>query len=248
MANLMRAFQLAGISCLLMLVPVPTHGQRKGVEQAAGGATGNAAVNRSGLILRDIPRDINVKGRYLFYLHGLIIENEGVRPTSPRFGVYEYEEILETFKSRGFIVISEARPKGTDPEQYAAKVVGQIKRLLSAGVPPQHVTVVGASRGGGIAMIASTRLKNRKVKFVIMAACGDWDVYKRVGIDLWGAILSIYDVNDDTAGTCSGFFKTSTGISKKKEAALRLGLGHGILYRPLKEWVDLVTEWASATK
>jgi hypothetical protein len=88
-------------------------------------------------------------------------------------------------------------------------------------------------------MIASTRLKNRKVKFAVMAACGDWEIYKKVGIDLWGSILSIYDVNDDLAGTCSDFFTKSAGILKKREVVLHLGLGHGILYRPLKEWVDL---------
>jgi hypothetical protein len=208
----------------------------------------NTDIKQSGIILKDIPRNIDVKGRYLFYLHGLIVENEGVRPTSPKFGVYEYEEILDTFRNKGFIVISEPRPKGTDPEQYAAKVIEQIKSLLKAGVAPQHIIVVGASRGGGIAMITSMRLKNRQVKFAILAACGDWEIYKKVGIDLWGAILSVYDVKDDSAGTCSDFFKKSTGISNQKEVVLKLGLGHGILYRPLKEWVDLVTEWAVSTQ
>lgn len=213
---------------------------------AAALACGQSAARRPGLILKDVPADIDPGGEYLFYLHGLIIENEGVRPTSPRFGVYEYAEILETFRAKGFVVISEPRPKGTDPEQYAAKVVGQVGRLLAAGVPPRNITVVGASRGGGIAIIASTRLRNRRVKFAILAACGDWDVYRRVGVDLWGAILSVYDVKDDLAGTCSGFFQRSTGISRKREVVTRLGLGHGLLYRPFREWIDPVTEWALA--
>lgn len=233
MKTLVCAFR---VPFLLTLMLVSIHGQ-----QAVKSKT---ATGRPGLILQDVPAEIDLKARYLFYLHGLIIENEGVRPTSPRFGVYEYQEILDTFKSRGFVVISEARPKGTDPEQYAGKVVEQVRRLLAAGVPPQNITVVGASRGGGIAMITSTRLKNRRVKFAIMAACGDWDVYRKVGIDLWGAILSVYDSKDDMAGTCADFFKKSNGISKKKEVVLKLGLGHGILYRPFKEWVDVVTAWA----
>jgi hypothetical protein len=233
MKTLVCAFR---VSFLLTLMLVSIHGQQSGKTKTAG--------VQPGLILQDVPVEIDVKARYLFYLHGLIIENEGVRPTSPRFGVYEYQEILEAFKSRGFVVISEPRPKGTDPEQYAGKVVEQVRRLLAAGVPPRNITVVGASRGGGIAMIASTRLKNRQVKFAIMAACGDWDVYRKVGIDLWGAILSVYDSKDDMAGTCSDFFKKSSGISKKKEVVLKVGLGHGILYRPLREWVDVVTQWA----
>jgi hypothetical protein len=248
MYNLKPVCQLTLTLCFLLLMIIPTYGQQKNKEKLARVVSSNPDATQSGLILKDIPRDIDAKGRYLFYLHGLIVENEGVRPTSPRFGVYEYEEILETFRNKGFIVISEPRAKGTDPEQYSAKVVEQVKTLLTAGVPPQNITVVGASRGGGIAMITSTRLKNRRVKFAILAACGDWDVYKKVGIDLSGAILSVYDSNDDMAGTCSGFFKKSTGISKKKEVILKLGLGHGILYRPLKEWVDVVTKWALSTK
>jgi hypothetical protein len=244
MYNLMLAVKFTRTLCFLLFIFIPVCGQQKGSRKPDIKRAGNTSDNSSGLILKNIPDKIDTRARYLFYLHGLIIENEGIRPVSPRFGVYEYEEILETFKRKGFIVISEARQKGTDPEQYAAKVVGQIKNLLAAGVPPRSITVVGASRGGGIAIIASTLLKNRHVKFVIMAACGDWDVYRKLGIDLWGEILSIYDIKDDMAGTCSGFFKQSKGISKKKEVVLKLGLGHGILYRPLKEWVDLVTEWA----
>jgi hypothetical protein len=247
MNNLMRAIQSTLALCFLLLVFMPLSGQQKSVRKPRTNVAGSAALKASGLITKDIPDKIERKGNYLFYLHGLIIENEGIRPTSPKFGVYEYEEILETFKNKGFIVISEARPKGTDPEQYAEKVVEQIKELIKAGVAPRNITVAGASRGGGIAMITSTLLKNRQVKFVIMAACGDWDVYRKVGINLWGEILSVYDINDDMASTCSEFFKRSTGISKKREVVLKLGLGHGILYRPLKEWVDLVAEWARAS-
>lgn len=235
-----RAFRPAMTLALVLLALVPVCGRRKG-DSARGPEAG---VNTQGRILKDVPAEIDTKARYLFYLHGLIIENEGPRPVSPRFGVYEYAEILESFRDRGFVVISEARPKGTEPEKYAAKVAAQVGVLLKAGVPPGNITVVGASRGGGIAMMASTLLKNRRVKFVIMAACGDFDVYKRFGVDLWGEILSIYDSSDDIAGTCTDFFNKSTGVSKRKEIVLRLGLGHGILYRPLKEWVEPAAEWA----
>jgi hypothetical protein len=209
MSNFMLAVQSTRTLCFLMLVFMPIGGQQKVKPEPGTNVNGSVAVKAAGLIMKDIPEKINRKGKFLFYLHGLIIENEGIRPTSPKFGVYEYEEILETFKNRGFIVVSEARPKGTDPEQYAAKVVEQVKELLKAGVAPQNITIVGASRGGGIAMITSTLLKNRRVKFVIMAACGDWDVYRKVGVDLWGKILSIYDINDDIAGTCSDFADSS---------------------------------------
>src|SRR5688572_16348766 len=52
--------------------------------------------DNQGRIGKDVPEKVNPKARYLFYLHGRIIEEQGVRPTSPQHGVYEYEQILET--------------------------------------------------------------------------------------------------------------------------------------------------------
>lgn len=192
---------------------------------------------------KDIPERIDTGARYLFYLHGKIIEDQGVRPTDPKFGVYEYEEILNTFEKRGFVVISEARGKDTDPKQYATKVVGQIGTLLRAGVPPSHITVVGASKGAVITMLVSTLLRNRNVNFVIMANCNDW-VLSNFEIDLYGNVLSIYDVNDEFGGSCQKFFDKATGLNSHKEVELKVGTGHAVLYKPLKEWVEPVDEWA----
>jgi hypothetical protein len=57
--------------------------------------------------------------RYLFYISGYIVTAENTRPTSPRFGVYEYKKIVETFEQRGFIVVSEARKQSQEIEPYA---------------------------------------------------------------------------------------------------------------------------------
>lgn len=180
----------------------------------------------------------------MFFLHGKIVEDEGLRPTSPKYGVYEYEKMLEAFKSKGFSVISEARPKDTDPQQYAAKVVGQIQTLLRAGVLPQHVTVVGASKGAVITMLVSTALKNRNVNYVLMDNCND-AIYERFDVDLWGNVLSIYDVNDEFGQSCQKFFAKAKGLNRHKEIELKIGTGHAILYQPLKEWVEPAVSWAS---
>ena len=65
-------------------------------------------------IFAGVPAEIDSAASYLIYLHGAIIENEGVRPTHAEYGVYEYRDILEVFAEHGFVVISEARPSGTD--------------------------------------------------------------------------------------------------------------------------------------
>ncbi|HVR29020.1 MAG TPA: hypothetical protein VMS86_05740 [Thermoanaerobaculia bacterium] len=73
---------------------------------------------------------------YLIYLHGRIVEEQGVRPTHPRFGVYEYEAILARLAEGGLQVTSEVRPPNTDPIEYAQTVAGQVQSWIDAGVPP----------------------------------------------------------------------------------------------------------------
>ena len=206
----------------------------------------NPPVKQQGAILKEPPQAPDTRARYLFYLHGRIIEEQGIRPTDPRYGVYEYEQILDTFKQFGFIVISEARPRGTDVKDYASKTVDQLRGLLRAGVPARRITVVGASKGTVIAMVVSTMLRNKDTNFVIMSNCNDW-VGENFNIDLYGKVLSIYDMNDEFGHSCQKFFDGATGLNKQKEVELKVGTGHAILYKPMKEWVDLVVEWAEGS-
>jgi hypothetical protein len=191
-----------------------------------------------------VPAEIDQHARHLIYLHGAIIETQGVRPTHPRFGVYEYEEIIEVLAARGFVVISEARPAGTEGKVYAATVVDQVRELLAAGVSPDHVTVVGFSKGGGIAIAASSMLANDDVNFIFMAACNPW-LDSHPEIVARGRLLSIRESSDDLVGSCEGFFKRSPSPHDHIEIVLELGGGHGAFYRPNPEWIDPVVEWAS---
>jgi hypothetical protein len=212
-------------------------------------AAPDTTADEKGAVLKDVPQTVSPKARYLFYLHGRIIEERGLRPTSEQYGVYEYEQILDALKQAGFVVISEARAKNTDVKTYAQKVVGQVRALLKAGVPAGHITVVGASKGAAIDMWVSTYLKNRDVNFVLLADCND-EVFARHDIDLWGNVLSIYDVKDEFGHTCQRFFDKATGLNRHKEIEVKLGIGHALLYRPMKEWVEPTIEWArqSASK
>jgi hypothetical protein len=194
-------------------------------------------------IWKDVPEKIDARERYLFYLHGRIVEDKGIRPVSEQHGVYEYEKIVETFKGAGFVVISEARAKNTDAGQYAAKVVGQIDALLKAGAQPRHVTIVGASKGSMIAMHVSSLLKRGDVNFVLIAGCGE-QTLKNPELNLHGRVLSMYDASDEGAASCERLFARSTGLSRRDEVKLGLKLGHGFIYRPLKEWIEPTVAWA----
>lgn len=200
------------------------------------------ATEKEGVVLSDVPEKIDVKARYLFYLHGHIVEAGNKRPVSPKFGVYEYEEILETFRRGGFVVISEARRKDPEVEPYAAKVAEQVRRLLKAGVPPRRITVVGASQGSWIAMLASTYLEDRGVGFVLIAACSADEGFLKM-VNLHGDVLSIYE-KSDLAQSCRNYRADATGVNRWKEVEVNTGLKHGFLYRPMREWVEPTIDWA----
>jgi len=59
-------------------------------------------------------------------------------------------------------------------------------------------------------------------------------------------VLSIYDTTDELAGSCQELFSFSEGkgISKYNEIVLNVGTGHGILYKPLDEWITPIMQWA----
>lgn len=192
-----------------------------------------------------VPEKIDRSGRYLFYLHGKIIEEQGADAFSKEYGKYEYQKILDTLSKAGFVVISEQRPKNAQSEKYASRVVAQIDSLLKAKVAPEKITVVGASKGAWISIIVSSKLKNEKVKFVLMGICDDAYDYSLDMFKICGNILSIYEKSDQLGGSCSKLIALNRDcISRTSEIELNLGNGHGFIFRPYNEWVIPVIEWA----
>ena len=173
--------------------------------------------------------------RHLIYLHGRIVqEQQNPRPKSPEFGTYELEKILDTFRGKGFVVTGGIRPKTATPTESADRVVKEVRDLLASGVPAGHVTVVGASMGAEIAMLASARLHNPEVRFVVLGAC-----VSAATEPLVGRILAFREESDDFTRTCA-----PPKDPEVREIVLHTGLRHGFLYRPLAEWVEPAVSWA----
>ena len=133
----------------------------------------------------------------------------------------------------------------------ADKVVGQVRKLLASGVPPGHITVVGASMGASIAFLASTRLQNPDVRFVVLAACLSANVKALLaeeGKAPSGRLLAIREDSDELSDPCPPWRDDAAKAPglRAREIVLHTGLHHGFIYRPLPEWVDPVAEWASA--
>ncbi len=204
--------------------------------------TCHPALAQHGTVRDRLPGTPDVTASYLIYLHGRIIEDQGRRPTNPTWGTYEYQQILDTLAADGLIVVSEQRPPKTDVDTFARHVADQVSILLRAGVPPEQVSVVGFSKGGGIAIRASALLQNPRVNFVLLAACGDGD-FSGFDVKVWGRMLSVYEESDEIGRSCMSLFAKSEATGERSEVRINLGEQHGTFFRPHDEWLTPVLRW-----
>src|SRR5262249_12886846 len=192
--------------------------------------------------------------RHLLYLHGRIVqEQQSARPRSPRFGDYELGAIKEALRSRGFRVSDGIRPRAITASEAADRVVDEVRGLLGRGVPADHVTVVGASMGGAIALLASARLQNAEVRFCILGGCLERSVRElRSGERKLpsGHVLSVREASDDVVGDCATWTdaEAPSPSLRAREIVLHTGRSHGFLYQPLPEWVEPVVRWAEGNE
>jgi hypothetical protein len=183
-----------------------------------------------------------VDDTYIFYLHGRIIEEEGVTPLHPTFGLYDYPAIVAALGSRGAEVVSEVRPSGTDVNDYARKTVMDIEKLIDGGVAPGQIVVVGFSKGGVISIYVSDILGLPEIRYVILAACGDW-LTSYPELQLTGHTLSIFEESDTSAGTCRQFADRSKDLGSFRESMISTGKEHGAFYLPRSEWTVPTLDW-----
>jgi hypothetical protein len=188
--------------------------------------------------------------RHLIYLHGRIVQEEqSARPRHPQHGFYELEKILAAFRERGFVVSGEIRPRSASLDDSAVRVAAQVRGLLASGVSADEITVVGASIGARIALLASERLQTSGLRFALLGTCLTESV-RALSADAEagpiGRVLSIREASDDPGGRCPPW-KADGGAPSglvAREIILHTGLGHGFLYRPLPEWVEPLVAWA----
>ncbi|MEX2234767.1 MAG: hypothetical protein WD824_21575 [Cyclobacteriaceae bacterium] len=201
-----------------------------------------------------LPKKISRSEKYVFYLHGgvvTVLGNNAINQSMPEWGPYEYLNILDSLRSRGFNVISENRKQGIDDTTYSNKIRHQIDTLLSKGVIEKNILILGASAGWNVVLQVSEKMQNNKLKYVIMGGC--WpETYKDYeATKLYGHFLSIIEASDPH-GTCFKIFvqedsrgEKRKGISSYEEITLHTGLSHGFIYKGHKEWIDPVVKWSA---
>ncbi len=191
-----------------------------------------------------LPAKIDVTGKYLFYLHGAVVTELGdnaINQSVPEWGPYEYSNILDSLQRQGFYVISEIRQKGIDDSAYVNKISKQIDSLSEAGVK-KKIMVVGASSGWNVTLGVSSKLKNSKIKYVILGGCWPESYKDYLNTELYGHFLSIIEATDPR-GSCYMIFDKRNHVSSYQEIILHTGLSHGFIYKGRREWIEPIMKW-----
>lgn len=184
--------------------------------------------------------------RIIFFLHNRFLEEHDLGEHHPEFGRTEYYEILNEFEASGFCVISEKRNRNVNARDYALAVLEQIDSLLEKGTEPNKITVIGSSKGGYIAQYVSTLANNPDLNFVFIASFRNSDIQNIPEINYCGNILTVYEKTDPFGVSAAARIENSTcKIEYFKEIELNTGMGHGFLFKPLKEWMEPTIKWAN---
>lgn len=192
-----------------------------------------------------LPKPIKKNEQFLFYLHGGVVTalgNNAINQSRPEWGPYEYLNILDSLKHRGFNVISENRKPDVDDIVYARKIADQVDSLFSAGVAPQQILILGASAGWNIALQVADLKRNKSMRYVVMGGC--WpDTHKDyVKMMFPGHFLSVIE-SSDPHGTCQRVFEVRQELSSFREITLNTGLSHGFIYKGHRAWIDPIVAW-----
>ncbi len=193
-------------------------------------------------IFQEVPDEVDLNKKYLFYSHGYIVEGENPTPTHPNWGTYDYPGILEKLASSDTVVISEHRTANSDPLKHAEKLKHQVDKLIAKGVSPRNITLIGFSRGGYITALASSAIQHADINYVLLAACTS-SLAQDEDVVLTGHILSIHE-RTDSVGSCSEVVKRNAkAVSSFKEVEISTGLEHGAFYRPTHAWISPLKSW-----
>ena len=204
-------------------------------------STFSSLIVTAGQVSESLPDIIDPNQHYVFYSHGYIVEGANPEPVHPRWGKYAYPAIKKALaKDAGFHLIAHHRKANTDFNQYSRLLTAQVRQLMSAGVSPSNITLIGFSRGGSLTLHAAQRLHNNQLNIVVLGTCHN--ALLDSDLTLYGRILSIYEASDD-AGSCQLLAKASRTYSSFKEIKIETGLEHGAFYRPIEAWMKPLKQW-----
>lgn len=183
---------------------------------------------------------IKENNTHIFYLHGRIVQEQGINAVSEKFGKYEYTKIIDSLRIIGGSEIhAEIRKPNTNFDEFCIYTSNQIDSLIRNEVHPKNIMVVGASMGGVMAMKISS-ININPINYVFLGSNND-SIEKDFDFNLHGRILGIYEKSDSICDKNYQYWiNKCEEVIEFKQLKIDTGLGHGFLYRPLKEWMNPV--------
>ena len=180
--------------------------------------------------------------KYIYYLHGRIIEIQGKNAVSDEFGKYEFDNIVNALKVDNSEVIAEVRNENVDYIEYANKISRQIDSLINSGIKPKNITIIGASKAAIIASNISN-INSNPINYVFLAGNNDYQE-EHNDWKFHGQVLCIYDDSDNIAAKSYDYWKNKPNFTTKfEQIKISKNLGHGFLYKPFKEWIEPTKKW-----
>jgi hypothetical protein len=180
--------------------------------------------------------------KYIYYLHGRIIEIQGKNAVSEVYGKYEFDSIVNALRDSNTEVIAEIRTENVDFLQYANKISKEIDSLVKLGIKSKDITVIGASKGAIIASNISN-INTNPINYIFLAGNNDYQE-EHNDWKFHGQVLCFYDESDTIAGKNYDFWKNKSNfITKFEQIKIDKKLGHGFLYKPYKDWVEPTKKW-----
>lgn len=182
------------------------------------------------------------ESKYIYYLHGRIIEIQGKDAISDEYGKYEFDSIVNSLSDLGHNVIAEVRTENVGYIEYANKVSSEIDSLVKLGIKPINITVIGASKGAIIASNISN-INQNPINYVFLAGNNKYQEENN-NWKFHGQVLCIYDLSDSIAGGNYDYWKNNENFTTKfEQIEIKTNLGHGFLYKPLEEWIEPTKKW-----
>jgi S-formylglutathione hydrolase FrmB len=191
----------------------------------------------------EMPAKIDPAKNYLFYFQPGFVDRSGPVVATKAYGTYDMWEIIRGLQSRGFTVIAGLHEKDNYARTEATRIAPKVKQLLAAGVPSDHITLSGYSKGGVIALMAAEEVADARVNVVAMGICSTKfrpdEVAEIAKIHFAGRIMVMHDSAEETNDVCKALPSSLT----RRE--LTSGLGIGTYFSPRREWIDPLVEWAT---
>lgn len=154
----------------------------------------------------------------------------------------DHDAIVQAFTEQGFQVRTFAN-EGENRLTWARRVAGEVRGLMTQGVAPQEITVVGAGTGSGTAALASAVVGNARVNYVLLGQC-DPILNAHYRFRMSGRVLGIRDDADSASHSCRQIWTESPRVSERRDMALNSGHGSAFFHEPRQEWLQPLVAWS----